>query len=146
LSDGFSKIVAILLSVLMMFIIPVFYMQNEADRVKQTKILEEVILFVDGVRNTGIIGKEDSPRLEEVLFALGGTYKIQILHSTHMYDENGEILVYNAKRYYESQIKDSFIKDKDYLMSKNDYIRVLIKNREDDIVAWYGGSIKYEAY
>ncbi|MBQ6814119.1 MAG: hypothetical protein IJP13_01110 [Lachnospiraceae bacterium] len=146
MSDGFSKIVAILLSVLMMFIIPVFYMQNEADRVKQTRILEEVILFVDGVRNTGIIGKEDYNRLEEVLIALGGTYKIQILHSTHMYDESGKILVYNANQYYESQIKDSFVKDKDYLMSKNDYIRVLIKNREDDIVAWYGGSIKYEAY
>ena len=72
MSDGFSKIVAILLAVIMMFIIPVFYMREEAERLKQTRVLEEITFFVDGVRNTGILSEEDYLRVEKVLYSLGG--------------------------------------------------------------------------
>ena len=59
MSDSFSKVVAILLSVVLMFIVPIFYMREEADRLKQTRIIEEITFFVDGVRNTGILSRED---------------------------------------------------------------------------------------
>ena len=84
MSDSFSKIVAILLAVIMMYIIPVFYMDEEAKRLKQTRILEEVTFFVDGVRNTGIISEDDYIRLEKVLYNLGGGYRIKISHYTNL--------------------------------------------------------------
>ena len=59
MSDAFSKMVAILLAVVMMYIVPVFYMREEADRLRQTYILETIVSFTDGVRNTGILGKKD---------------------------------------------------------------------------------------
>ena len=83
MSDSFSKIVAIILAVIMMYIIPVFYMNEEAERLKQTRILEEITFFVDGVRNTGILCEDDYVRLEKVLYSLGGGYRIKISHFYH---------------------------------------------------------------
>ena len=146
MSDGFSKIVAILLAVIMMFIIPVFYMREEAERLKQTRVLEEITFFVDGVRNTGILSEEDYLRLEKVLYSLGGGYRIKISHYSHIPDEYGDSVLYNEVANYEEQIYECFNRDEDYHLSKHDYLRVVIKNNEDEVVAWYGGSVKYEAY
>ena len=68
MGDSFSKMVAILLAVILMFIVPVFYMKEESVRLKQTRIIEEVTFFVDGVRNTGILSREDYQRLEKILY------------------------------------------------------------------------------
>lgn len=146
MSDGFSKIVAILLSVTMMFIIPVFYMKEESERVKQTRILEEITYFVDGVRNTGILSREDYSRLEKVLYNLGGGYRIEMRHSLHMYDETSEDILYFEEEKYESQIMEQLQVEEEYYLSKYDYLRVVIKDSNGNVIAWYGGSVKYEAY
>lgn len=146
MSDAFSKITAILLSVCMMFIVPVFYMQEESDRLKQTYILEEVTQFVDGVRTTGILAMEDYDRMEQQLFALGGGYSIEMVHCKHIHDETGTEALYFEEMYYTSQIKESFIKSEDYLLEKNDYLRVVVYDRDKNVTAWYGGSVRYEAY
>ena len=146
MSDAFSKITSILICVFMMFIIPVFYMKEEAERLKQTYILEELTSFVDGVRNTGIIGREDYGRLEQELFALGDSYDVELMHSRHMFDETGVEVRYFGEQYYTAQILENFQKGEDYYLSKNDYLRVVIYNSNDEVVAWYGGSVRYEAY
>lgn len=146
MSDGFSKIVAILLSVTMMFIIPVFYMKEESERVKQTRILEEITYFVDGVRNTGILSREDYSRLEKVLYNLGGGYRIEMRHSLHMYDETSEDILYFEEENYEPQIMEQLQVEEEYYLSKYDYLRVVIKDSNGNVIAWYGGSVKYEAY
>lgn len=146
MSDSFSKVVAILLSVVLMFIVPIFYMREEADRLKQTRIIEEITFFVDGVRNTGILSREDYSRLENVLYHLGGGYRIEMSHYSHILDENGENVLYNETANYEEQIMECFQEQKDYYLKKYDYLKIVIKDNEDKVVAWYGGSVKYEAY
>lgn len=146
MSDSFSKVVAILLSVVLMFIVPIFYMREEADRLKQTRIIEEITFFVDGVRNTGILSREDYSRLENVLYHLGGGYRIDMSHYSHMVDESGEGVLYNEVANYEQQIMECFQGEEDYHLKKYDYLKVIIKDSENQIVAWYGGSVKYEAY
>ncbi len=146
MSDAFSKITAILLCVFMMFILPVFYMQEESDRLKQTYILEEITLFVDGVRTTGILSMEDYDRLEQQLFALGGGYTIEMMHCKHIPDELGTETLYFEDTYYTTQIKEYFIAGMDYILSKNDYLRLVIYDTDKNVIAWYGGSIRYEAY
>ncbi|MBQ2744284.1 MAG: hypothetical protein IJF37_01505 [Lachnospiraceae bacterium] len=146
MSDAFSKITAILLCICMMFIIPVFYMQEESDRLKQTYILEEITHFVDGVRTTGILAMEDYDRMEQQLFTLGGGYSIEMMHCKHMHDESGMEPLYFEDIYYTSQIKDSFMEGENYLLSKNDYLRVAVYDSDKNVMAWYGGSVRYEAY
>lgn len=146
MSDSFSKIVAIILAVIMMYIIPVFYMNEEAERLKQTRILEEITFFVDGVRNTGILCEDDYVRLEKVLYSLGGGYRIKISHYTHLPDEEGDSVIYNEIADYEEQIYECFNRQEDYYMKKHDYMKVVVMNSEDEVIAWYGGSVKYEAY
>ena len=146
MSDSFSKVVAILLSVVLMFIIPIFYMREEADRLKQTRIIEEITFFVFFVRNTGILSREDYSRLENVLYHLGGGYRIDMSHYSHMVDESGEGVLYNEVANYEQQIMECFQGEEDYYLKKYDYLKVIIKDSNDQIVAWYGGSVKYEAY
>lgn len=146
MSDAFSKIVAILLCICMMFIVPVFYMREESERLKQTYILEEITLYVDGVRNTGILSMEDYDRLEQQLFNLGGGYTIEISHSKHIYAEESTAVEYFADTYFTQQIMECFTQGNDYLLEKNDYLRVVVSDADDNIVAWYGGSVRYEAY
>jgi len=145
MSDAFSKITAILLCVFMMFIIPVFYMREESERLKQTYILAEVTSFVDGVRNTGILGREDYGKLEQEIFAMGGGYNIELEHSKHIHSETGEEVEYFIDRYYTEQILEHFALDEEYKMSKNDYIKIVVYDRKGNVIAWYGGSVRYEA-
>lgn len=146
MGDAFSKITSILLCVVMMFIIPVFYMREESERITQTVILDEVTDFVDGVRNTGIISREDYLRLEKVLYNLGGAYRIEMVHSSHIYDEGGESVLYFESENHKEQIMEEFQAGRDYFLSKYDYLRVVVRDRNDSVIAWYGGSVKYEAY
>lgn len=146
LGDSFSKIVAILLAVILMFIVPVFYMKEESMRLKQTRIIEEVTFFVDGVRNTGILSREDYQRLEKMLYNLGGGYRIYMSHYSHMMDEDNKEVIFNENADYEGQILDTFNKGEDYYLNKQDYLKIIVKDSEKNIVAWYGGSVKYEAH
>lgn len=146
MSDAFSKITSILLCVFMMFIIPVFYMKEESERLKQTYILAEVTSFVDGVRNTGILAKDDYDMLEKELFDIGGGYSIRLEHSEHIHDEEGSGLEYFEVRYYNEQIAECFESGNDYYLKKNDYLKVVVYDAADKLVVWYGGSIRYEAY
>ena len=146
LNDSFSKIVAILLAVILMFIVPVFYMREESDRLKQTRIIEEITFFVDGVRNTGILSREDYSRLENILYSLGGGYRISISHYSHILDETGKEVLYNQVANFEGEIMDCFEKNMDYYLKKHDYLKLIVKNSNGEVLAWYGGSVKYEAY
>lgn len=146
LNDSFSKIVAILLAVILMFIVPVFYMREESDRLKQTRIIEEITFFVDGVRNTGILSREDYSRLENILYSLGGGYRISISHYSHILDEAGKEVLYNQVANFEGEIMDCFGKNMDYYLKKHDYLKLIVKNSNGEVLAWYGGSVKYEAY
>lgn len=144
MSDAFSKIVAILLTVVMMYIIPVFYMREEADRLKQTYVLETIISFTDGVRNTGILGKED---YEMLLYELGGLNDIYTVEFTHcVSDIDNTQDNYYICRYYNEQMLQAFERGEDYYLAKSDYLKVVVKDRDKHIVAWYGGSVRYEAY
>ena len=146
MSDAFSKIFAIMLAVVMMYIVPVFYMREESDRLKQTYVLETVISFVDSVRNTGILGQDNYNRLVDELRGLKDIYTIELTHCTHSLDDVDGESYYFADEYYNSQIFEYFENGEDYLMAKADYLKVVVKNQEGAIVAWYGGSIKHEAY
>ena len=146
MGDSFSKMVAILLAVILMFIVPVFYMKEESVRLKQTRIIEEVTFFVDGVRNTGILSREDYQRLEKILYNLGGGYRIYMSHYSHMMDEDNKEVLFNVNADYEGQILETFNKGEDYYLNKQDYLKVIVKDSDEQIVAWYGGSVKYEAH
>lgn len=146
MGDSFSKVVAILLAAVLMFLIPIFYMREEADRLRQTRIIEEITFFVDGVRNTGILSREDYSRLEKVLYHLGGGYRIDMSHYSHILDENGEIVLYNLVANYDEQIMECFQAQNDYYLNKYDYLKIVVKDSKNQVVAWYGGSVKHEAY
>ncbi len=146
MSEAFSNIVAILLAVVMMYIVPVFYMDEEADRLKQTYVLETVVAFTDGVRNTGILGRADYDRLVKELSNLGNIYSIELTHCTNSIDDVSGECYYFADEYYNQQIFEYFERDENYLLAETDYIKVVVRDEEGSIVAWYGGSVKYEAY
>ena len=146
MSDAFSKITAILLCIFMMFLIPVFYMREEADRLKQTYILEEITLYVDSIRNTGILAQNDYDHLQTKLFSIGGGYRTELTHSTHIYDDDGNIVKYYGNSNFTSEILEFFKGGSDYYLQKNDYLRIVVYDINNNVVAWYGGSVRYEAY
>lgn len=146
MSDAFSKMVAILLAVVMMYIVPVFYMREEADRLRQTYILETIVSFTDGVRNTGILGKKDYDVLMDELGGLNEIYTLELTHCISRMENTTNVSEYYVDRYYNEQILSVFETGEDYYLKKADYLKVVVKDRNKDIIAWYGGSVRYEAY
>ncbi len=146
MSDAFSKIVAILLCVVMMYIVPVFYMREEADRFRQTYILDNVTYFVDGVRNTGILSSDDYDRLKNQLGSVGQIYMIELEHSVYNTDVASDDEYYFVSEHYTKQVLDELQKNNQYYLSKNDYLKLIVKDVDGNVIAWYGGSVKYEAY
>lgn len=146
MSDAFSKIVAILLCVVMMYIIPVFYMREEADRFRQTYILENVTYFVDGVRNTGILSSDDYDRLKSQLSNIGQIYVIELEHCVYNTEGNSDEEYYFVSEYYTKQVLEELQRNDEYCLAKNDYLKLIVKDIDGNVIAWYGGSVKYEAY
>ena len=146
MSDAFSKMVAILLAVVMMYIVPVFYMREEADRLRQTYILETIVSFTDGVRNTGILGKKDYDVLMDELGGLNEIYTLELTHCISRMDNTTNVSEYYVDRYYNEQRLSVFERGEDYYLKKADHLKVVVKDRNKDIIAWYGGSVRYEAY
>ena len=147
MGNAFSKIVAIILSVIIMFIIPVKYYALENRKLVNARILDEITYFTDGVRNTGILGNRDYILLCETLYHLGGGYKIEMIHWNHE-DENKDI-AFNRPYFDQAYSTEDILrqlKTGDYYLKERDYIKIIIRDKKDEIVAWYGGSVKNESY
>ena len=67
-------------------------------------------------------------------------------HYSHIMDEDNKEILFNENADYEGQILETFNKGEDYYLNKQDYLKVIVKDSDEQIVAWYGGSVKYEAH
>lgn len=148
MNDAFGKVVAILLCAYLMFIAPVSYMIKETENTTQTYILNEITVFVEEVKNTGILDKERYNILCEKIYALssyGSRYEIDMIHSKHGYDEDGKEIIFDIDNYYKNDILKILSISDCYYMKEADYFKMTVYKGGIPI-CFYGGGIKNEAY
>ena len=131
MGDSLSKIVAIVLAVLLMFIIPIKSEFERLDDISRIYVLNETTKFVDRVRNLGYI----TPRmyLEYVrnIEATDNLYEVRLEHGRKIY-----IPVYEESLSGNLEFKEEHIEEYDTSFTE-DIIKVLLPDSPvggDDII------------
>lgn len=143
MGEAYGTVVAIMLSVYMMFILPLNNMLYENDKLEQMYIVNEITYFVEQVRNTGCIDENMYLSLERNITGLNNRYNIMITHYKSIYNEDESEIIYFGEENYLWNIKEVLEETGIYIMSKNEYIKVSVSD-DESMVACYGGSIKNE--
>lgn len=146
MEDIFGKIVAVFLCVTQLFLLPVYLYGENLKRAEQTYIIAEITYYVDNVRNTGIIDEKQYNNMRDKIYSLGQKYSINIIHSTHIADKEGDRAIYFNDMQYEEQIENALDDNGVYYLEKNDYFYIQVDDKAGNMVACYGGSVKNEAY
>lgn len=141
MQEVFGTVVAILISVYLMFIAPLNFMVKENEKMEQMYILNEITMFTEQVRNTGEISDEMYLNLNEKISGLNGVYDVEIIHYQNEKSEDSEEILYFEKQEYLEQIKKYLSENKVYYLDKNEFIKIIVST-EEKVVAVYGGSIK----
>lgn len=131
MSDSFSKIVAMLISVVLMFIVPVKITKERQDEFNQTYVLSETIYMVDNVRNTGILSREMYDIYLKKVTGVINNCRIDIISS----DKDYENYMMNTDIFNQLNTNGSISFD------RNDYFKMVVYEGNKPI-AYYGGSVK----
>ncbi|MFV0342608.1 MAG: hypothetical protein ACK5JH_06900 [Anaerocolumna sp.] len=168
--DSFSKIVAIFLAVILLFIAPILYMAQKQDSISQLYVSTETTKFIDSIKNSGYVSKNMYADFIKKIDKTGNIYQIKITHSHERVEplvdvttndilQDYSVYFYNT---YEDEIFDAFDQDKDYRFDRGDYISIQVSNlnkttavsllenilskdlEDTQIVVSYGGMIRDE--
>ena len=141
MGEAYGTVTAIMLSVYMMFILPLNGMMYENEKLEQMYIVNEITYFVEQARNTGCIDKSMYHSLEKNISGLNKRYNIMITHYKSIYNEDKSEIIYFGEENYLWNIKEVLEEKNTYNMSKNEYIKVAVSDGEN-MIACYGGGIK----
>lgn len=78
--ESFGRVVEIIVTSVLLFIVPVQYMAVREDNLNQVYVTTEAAYFVDAARNTGFITENMYQTLLKKLSATGETYQVELCH------------------------------------------------------------------
>lgn len=142
MTDTMMTIIGIFVAVILMVIFPLVEVTGKNDDIAQTAVQIAVADFVNTVATNGKITEGDYNKLIQKIYATGNSYDVII--EAKILDENperrtvatqgtGSLLAITESQYY-SVYTDEIVKqllntdEKEYLLKKDDYIYVTIKN------------------
>ena len=143
MGDSFSKIIALFLGVLLLFIFPVLNMFENQDDTSKVFVLTETTKFVDAVRNLGYITPNMYLEFSRKLAVTNNIYAIEMEHHHKQYDPIYEdpTLSSTFKNDFQVNFKGSYTPvimeklfpknpdpDTTYKLSKSDYFAVRVRN------------------
>jgi len=152
LNDIFSKVIALILAVVLLYIFPVENLLTRQDEITKVFVLNETAKFVDSVRNLGYITPLMYSQFLRALSSTGNEYNVSMEHrhlsidpvyidpvdnTSFQHDFNT-----NEKTCYTDQILDCLFppaavpdEDRYYYMSKGDYFTVYVYNKNKTAAA-----------
>ena len=131
MGDSFSKIIAILISAILMFVLPVKITKERQEEFNQTYALSETMYLVDNVRNTGKLTKEMYDIYTQKLMGVVSNVRIEMLSMDKEYND-----VIKNENIYSSLKINGYIEFDRYA-----YFKIVIYEN-DKAIAYYGGSVK----
>ncbi len=148
MSDILGRVFALFLAVIILFGMPLIYMNERAKSARQLYFLTESASFIDSTCNTGVITDETLRRFFEKLGKSGGPVNIKLLHESKEYSPEGEVCIF----YDEDDIYKAIDSGEAYELLKGDHIKVTVwANESFSIIPWisdktvsvyYGGTVK----
>ncbi len=171
MKDAFGAVIAIIITIVSLFMIPMQYFADKQDMITQSYVYATVCDFVSDVQLNGYISQDAYNKFSKKLSDTDSRYQISMTH-THdvvypMFNENGNAIKGTktiASNKYEDDILDDLYDNKGvYYLEKGDKFSVTVKNTTRTmgqklnsiftgsstkyaIIATYGGVIRNENY
>jgi hypothetical protein len=157
MNDIFGRVCSIFLAVIILFGMPLVYMNERAKTASQLYLLTTATHFVDSVCNTGRISGQMMEQLTESLSRKSAVVDISLVHEQPEYVYNEEADAYERCLTYhdEEDIWDVVEQGQDYLFSRGDFLVITLRQKsgfallpmmDPTVSIRYGGTVKYEAY
>ena len=110
--DSFGKIVEILVTTVLLFFIPVYYISLRQDAVCQSQVRTETAYFVDSVRNQGYLTRNMYELFLKELDRTGQVYDVKLTYYKKIRTENeeGEYEVHYEAMYSEELLSEERIR------------------------------------
>lgn len=141
MDDILTSIFAILLSVILMFIFPLLTMSDRTDDISQLTVDIATTEFVDKVRTSGVITKDEYEKFFDNIGSTGNDYMVEL--EVKIKDENpgrimtdknreniGENVYYSV---YTSEIENIMKNKKEYILKEGDIFSTSVKNTNQTI-------------
>jgi hypothetical protein len=158
MNDIFGKVCSIFLAVIILFGMPLIYMNERAKTASQLYLLTEATHFVDSVCNTGRISEQMMNQLSESLSRKSAVVDISLVHEQpeYVYDEEADTYARCLTYHDEEDIWNTVEQGQDYLFLRGDFLVITLQQRagfgllaagrDSTVSIRYGGTVKYEAY
>lgn len=158
MNDIFGKVCSFFLAAVILFGMPLVYMNERAKTAEQLYLLTLATHFVDSVCNTGFVDGQMMRSLYASLSRDAAYYEISLLHERqeYVYDDETDKYVLCEAFYDEQTIWDEVEQGGDYFFDRGDFLRISIEKKagfslfsgipDRTVSVQYGGTIKYEAY
>ena len=155
MNDILGKIFSIFLAVIVLFGMPLVYMQERAKTAEQLYLLTQVTHFVDSACNTGYLSRDMMKEFYASLSQKSAVYQIQIVHEQpeYVYDEAMDTYTRGEFFYDEEDIWNWVETGKSYTFHRGDFLCVSVKRTagflffpelDQTVSIRYGGTVKYE--
>ena len=171
--DYFGRVAEILVTVILLFFVPLSYMAAKSDFLCQTYVTTETTYFVDAVRNIGFVDKQMYEEFVKKLAVTQIPYEISMSHYKDTIKEQEIKIAIEEEQeevsyiqYYEGiyhkDILQSLLETEQYLFQQGDFFSVLVKKKgltwsdrlenfltgrnqqKEEIQVIYGGAVRDE--
>lgn len=143
---GFEKMVEIIVTVILLFLVPLQYAGAKADVVSRSYVMTETAYFVDSVRNTGCLTTQMYQEYLKKLAVTGQVYDIEITHYQKLLNEteSGYQTYYHGV-YTEELLKQLFSEEDRYEFLPGDFIRLQVKSKSPSFAEKFSLFFRAEA-
>lgn len=128
IQDSLYKLLAILLSLVMLFLVPTVLSFQRQDAIAYNLVQVEVNRFSEMVRESGYVDQQMMTALNSTLNATGNNYKVEFEHLEKAFSSDGT----SIKVYYDGSYTEDIIEEvnlhKKYRMSIGDFFYVTVEN------------------
>ena len=158
MNDIFGKVVSLFLAAIILFGMPLVYMNERVKTAEQLYLLTEVTHFVDSVCNTGYVSGQMLRSFHMDLSTKSSLYQVRISHEQPEYvcdEETGRYVRCETYR-DEEDIWNCVEQGQQYFFHRGDFLTVMVEKQAGYVLlpGWadhtvsirYGGTVKYEAY
>ncbi len=142
MENAFSKVVAILLTVAMLFGVPYVYERQRNENILQYYLTAKSVEFVDGIRHTGFVSEEGLDAFYYLLSRTDRLYAVDLVHEKRVVDENTLTSVWEA--YGEKDMREIFASGEVYDFATGDRILLTMTGQNGETLVSYGGTILAE--
>ena len=125
--QGFEKIIELMVTIVLLFLVPIQYAGAKTDIVNQTYVMTETAYLVDSVRTTGRLTKQMYEEYQRKLGTTKQVYKVELVHYQRLLNETEEgYKSYYQGVYTEDILNTVFSEEEEYLLLPGDFFRMQI--------------------